>query len=75
MSGGTDMATKKENTGLALEENMKALDEVINVLEKGGLTLEEAFDKYKEGMELLVKCNNSVEKVEKELKILEGEGI
>ncbi len=60
---------------MSLEDNMKALDEVIGVLEKGGLTLEQAFDKYKEGMELLVKCNNSVEKVEKELQILEGEGI
>ncbi len=69
------MAAKKENTDMSLEDNMKALDEVIGVLEKGGLTLEQAFDKYKEGMELLVKCNNSVEKVEKELQILEGEGI
>ncbi len=69
------MAEKNENSSLNLEENMKALDEVIRVLEKGELSLEESFEKYKEGMELLLKCNNSVDKVEKELQILESEGI
>jgi exodeoxyribonuclease VII small subunit len=69
------MAEKNENNSLNLEENMKALDEVIRVLEKGELSLEESFEKYKEGMELLLKCNNSVDKVEKELQILESEGI
>ncbi len=69
------MAENKENTELNLEENMKALDEVIRVLEKGDLTLEQSFEKYKEGMGLLVKCNNSVDRVEKELQILESEGI
>ncbi len=60
---------------MTLEDNMKALDEVICMLEKGDLTLEQAFEKYREGMELLLKCNNSVDKVEKELQILESEGI
>ncbi len=68
------MAEKNEND-MTLEENMKALDEVIRVLERGELTLEQSFEKYKEGMELLLKCNNSVDKVEKELQILESEGI
>ncbi len=69
------MAAKKDNKDLNLEENMKALDEVIRELEKGDLTLDRSFEKYKEGMELLIKCNNSVERVEKELKVLESEGI
>ncbi len=69
------MAEKNENNNLNLEENMKALDEVIRTLEKGDLSLEEAFEKYKDGMALLLKCNNSVDKVEKELQILESEGI
>ncbi|MCR5824716.1 MAG: exodeoxyribonuclease VII small subunit [Lachnospiraceae bacterium] len=69
------MAEKKQTNDLNLEENMKALDEVIRVLEKGDLSLEQSFEKYKEGMDLLLKCNNSVDKVEKELQILEGEGV
>ena len=69
------MAEKNENNNLNLEENMKALDEVIRTLEKGDLSLEEAFEKYKDGMALLLECNNSVDKVEKELQILESEGI
>ncbi len=69
------MAEKKDNNDMNLEENMRALDEVIRLLEKGELSLEQSFEKYKEGMELLMKCNNSVDKVEKELQILESEGI
>ena len=63
------------NNSNSLEENMKALDEVIKELESGSLTLEDAFEKYKKGMGLLLECNKSVDKVEKELKIMESEGV
>ncbi len=66
---------EKSNNNANLEENMRALDEVIKELEKGDLSLEQSFEKYKEGMDLLIKCNNSVDKVEKELQILESEGV
>jgi exodeoxyribonuclease VII small subunit len=69
------MSDNKDNNNLTLEENMRALDEVIRELEKGDLTLEQSFEMYKKGMDLLMKCNNSVDKVEKELQIMESEGI
>ncbi|MBQ7636318.1 MAG: exodeoxyribonuclease VII small subunit [Lachnospiraceae bacterium] len=69
------MSENKDNNNLTLEENMRALDEVIRELEKGDLTLEQSFEMYKKGMDLLMKCNNSVDKVEKELQIMESEGI
>lgn len=69
------MSENKDNNNITLEENMRALDEVIRELEKGDLTLEQSFEMYKKGMDLLMKCNNSVDKVEKELQIMESEGI
>ena len=44
-------------------------------LEKLELSLEESFAKYKQGMELLLQCNQAIDKVEKELMILEENGI
>ena len=39
------------------------------------LSLEESFAKYKQGMDLLLKCNQAIDKVEKELMILEENGL
>jgi exodeoxyribonuclease VII small subunit len=70
------MAAKKEaDNGAMLEKNMESLEKVISRLENDELNLNEAFDLYKEGMELLKKCNNSIDKIETELKTLEEEGI
>ena len=38
------------------------------------LTLEEAFAVYQKGMELLKYCNESIDKVEKKVLVLNGEG-
>ena len=40
-------------------------------MEAQELPLEEAFGKYRRGMELLKECNAAVDTVEKELQILE----
>ncbi len=53
------------------EENYAALSEIIGELEKGELTLEDSFEKYKLGMDKLKNCNTLLDKVEKELEILE----
>ena len=38
------------------------------------LTLEESFTVYQKGMELLKYCNESIDKVEKKVLVLNGEG-
>lgn len=65
-------AETKENT---LEQNIEELQKVIKSLEAGELPLDKAFEQYKNGMDLLLKCNNSIEKVEQQLAILESEGM
>ena len=49
---------KKEN----LEEMFKDLEELIGKMENEEITLEQTFDLYNNGMELLKKCNLSIEK-------------
>lgn len=65
------MAKKAEEKNQTMEELFGELEEITDALEDDTLPLEEAFIKYQKGMELLKKCNDSVERVEKQLKILE----
>ncbi len=69
------MAKTKAGENINIEENLKALDEVIGMLESGEMPLEDAFQKYKDGMDLLYKCNSQIDRVEKELAVLETEGV
>ncbi len=58
----------------SLEESIKALEEIIVRMEEEELPLEQSFLMYKQGMDLLMQCNKAVDKVEKELKIIEEGG-
>ena len=73
------MAGKKtvvqEEKNLSLEEALGALEQVMEELNSSELSLEESFSLYKQGMDLLLKCNQAIDKVEKELMILEENGI
>ena len=73
------MAGKKANTEaiqeLSLEASLTKLEQVMEELGSPELSLEESFAKYKEGMDLLMQCNRAIDKVEKELMILEENGI
>ena len=58
---------------ITLEESFEALDEFIESLQGGGLTLEESFKRYEEGMKLIKNCNDSIDKVEKKLIVISGD--
>ena len=61
---------KKEN----LEEMFKDLEELIGKMENEEITLEQTFDLYHNGMELLKKCNLSIDEVEKKVLVLDENG-
>ena len=61
---------KKEN----LEEMFKDLEELIGNMENEEITLEQTFDLYNNGMELLKKCNLSIDEVEKKVLVLDENG-
>lgn len=57
-----------------LEENFRRLEEIIAKLEDDGLPLEEAFSAYSQGMAVLKQCNDQIDRVEKQVLKLSGEG-
>ena len=64
MAAKADKDIAKENT---LEENFGLLSEVTEKLQSDDLPLEEAFENYKKGMDLIKKCSDQIDKVEKEV--------
>ncbi|HKL99652.1 MAG TPA: exodeoxyribonuclease VII small subunit [Mobilitalea sp.] len=62
------------NKEIKLEESFEKLNEIIDALEKPDISLEDSFSLYQEGMKLLKSCNESIDKVEKQLIILGENG-
>ena len=59
---------------LNLEEAFEQLEETVMALEQEDISLEESFRIYKNGMELLKKCNQAIDQVEKKVLILNEDG-
>ena len=68
------MAKKSEEKELTIEEAFSEVDERIKALEKSDVTLEESFKYFKEGMDLLKYCNDSIDKVEKKVQKVMADG-
>ena len=58
---------------MTIEETLAALDALIDYLESGKGSLEDAFKNYEEGMKLVKSCNEKIEKIEKQILVLSGE--
>ncbi len=64
----------RENQELNLEEAFGMLEETVADLEREDISLEDSFLVYQRGMELLKKCNQAIDKIEKKVLILEEDG-
>ena len=64
----------KQEEKLSLEEVLEKLDETITKLQSAEVSLEESFELYKEGMDYVKLCNETIEKVEKKVLMLNQEG-
>jgi exodeoxyribonuclease VII small subunit len=62
---------KKE--GIGLEEALDSLEQIVEVLEEGKMTLEESLDLYEKGMTLVKLCNGKLESAQKRIECLTGE--
>ena len=58
---------EKENN---LEQSFLELNDIIRKLESEDISLEDSFSLYQEGMKLLKSCNESIDRVEKQLIVL-----
>ena len=59
---------------IKLEKGFARLEEITSELERGGLPLEKMYELYKEGMELVKKCGNVIDTVEKDILIINENG-
>lgn len=59
---------------MALEESFANLEKIIDQLENGQLSLDESFKMYNEGIKLIKNCNIQLDKVEKQIIILDQNG-
>ena len=67
--------TEKTIADMTIEETFAALDALIDQLESGKGSLEDAFKNYEEGMKLVKSCNEKIEKIEKQILVLGGESM
>lgn len=63
-----------EERELTLEEAFAQLEEITGRLEDEKISLEDSFMQYQKGMQLLKYCNDSIDRVEKKVLVLNGEG-
>ena len=59
---------------LSLEEAFARIEEKIGHLEEEETTLEESFQAYQQGMKLLQYCNEKIDKVEKQVLLINENG-
>lgn len=64
----------KEQEQYSLEENFVRLEKKMEQLEREDIPLEEAFRAYSEGMAILKQCGEQIDRVEKQVLKLNGEG-
>ncbi len=62
---------EKEET---LEECFLQIEELIERLEGADISLEDAFKMYEKGMKKIKECNDKIEKVEKQMLVLNEQG-
>ena len=68
------MMQNEEMQKITLEEGFQKLDEITEKLEDASLSLENRFELYKEGMDLVKICTEKIDMVEKKLMIIQENG-
>ena len=64
------MSERKQDQ--SIEETFAQLDELLEKLEASDTSLEESFACYEAGMKLVKACCDKIDKVEKQMMILQG---
>ena len=64
--------SKEKN--VSLEERFEHIEEIINKMETGDITLDESFDLYKNGLEEIKAANAMLETIEKAMLVLNEDG-
>ncbi|MBQ9033519.1 MAG: exodeoxyribonuclease VII small subunit [Lachnospiraceae bacterium] len=76
--GENTVANTSENASVqevkGIEEAFAMLDQILAKMDEEGVTLEESFRCYEQGMKLIKYCNETIDAVEKKVQVLSAEG-
>jgi exodeoxyribonuclease VII small subunit len=65
--------SKEENGGApSFEQALTRLDEIVHLLEEGNLGLNEALERYEEGVKLLRQSYELLQRAERKIELLSG---
>lgn len=65
--------TINRTSNITIEEQLIKIQEIAAKLEGGALGLEEALEKYEEGVRLVRGCAGQIDRVQKRIKVIETE--
>lgn len=65
---------EKRDDGERIQDIFSGLDEVVCGMEKEDVSLEQSFDLYHKGMELLKRCGEKIDRIEKKMVMLDDKG-
>ena len=68
------MNTELQKEDLTLDEAFGQVEAVLDRLEAEDTTLENSFQMYQEGMRLLKICNDKIDRVEKQILVMDEKG-
>ena len=58
----------------SLEELFAKLDRIMENMERRDISLEDSFRDYQEGIRLLKQCNSKIDRIEKKILVMNGDG-
>ncbi len=61
---------EKQDELFSLEQTFDDLEKVVSKLESDEISLEDSFSTYKQGMEMIEKCNAYIDFIEKKVQVL-----
>ena len=69
-----EKTTDESKPAMSIEESFAALDEMVEQLESEDISLEESFKLYEKGMALLKDLNGRIDRVEKQMQLIDEAG-
>ena len=69
-----DILVRAEKEDLSVEEAFAALEQIVQNMEDEGISLEDSFSCYEAGIRLVRYCSGRIDRVEKKVQMLRGEG-
>ncbi|MCD7762618.1 MAG: exodeoxyribonuclease VII small subunit [Lachnospiraceae bacterium] len=71
---GQENPAQGSEADISLEASFEKLDTLLERLEDREIPLEEAFTLYQQGVELIRRCNEKIDTVEKKILVMTGDG-